>query len=382
MASVRILHLHSSFDLGGKEARAVQLMNHFGDQAEHTILSAVPDAMGARDAIDKRVKVHFPGEDAPALHGRPGMGRYRKLAQYMQRFNLVLSYNWGAMDGVMARTMLSSTMKLPPLIHHEDGFNEDEIEKLNWKRNWFRTIALQRSYALVVPSRTLEQIAVKAWHRPADSIRRIPNGIETKRYTKRAQRGAFPGYSQYQGEIVVGTIAGLRPVKNLPRLVRAVAAAGPNVKLAIAGEGPDRERIMAEAHRLGIADRLMMPGFLRDPSRFVGLFDIFALSSDSEQYPISLVEAMAAFRAVVSTDVGDVRNIVHPNNKRFIVPRDDETALADAIRELAGDAALRKSLGDDNARRAYAEYDEELMFARYRQLYGGAMQWADFARQV
>jgi hypothetical protein len=53
---------------------------------------------------------------------------------------------------------------------------------------------------------------------------------------------------------------------------------------------------MAEAQRLGIADRLMMPGFLKDPSRFVGLFDIFALSSDSEQYPISLVEAMAAAR--------------------------------------------------------------------------------------
>jgi hypothetical protein len=77
----------------------------------------------------------------------------------MKKFHLVLSYNWGAMDGVMARTLLGSSMGLPPLIHHEDGFNEDEWEKLNWKRNWFRTIALQRSAALVVPSLTLEKIA-------------------------------------------------------------------------------------------------------------------------------------------------------------------------------------------------------------------------------
>jgi glycosyltransferase involved in cell wall biosynthesis len=68
--------------------------------------------------------------------------------------------------------------------------------------------------------------------------------------------------------------------------------------------------ILAEAQRVGIADRMMMPGFLKDPARFVGLFDIFALSSDSEQYPISLVEAMAAARPVVATNVGDVAAMV------------------------------------------------------------------------
>jgi glycosyltransferase involved in cell wall biosynthesis len=104
--------------------------------------------------------------------------------------------------------------------------------------------------------------------------------------------------------------------------VRAVAAAGPNYRLAIAGEGPEREVILAEAQRVGIADRLMMPGFLKDPARFVGLFDIFALSSDSEQYPISLVEAMAAARPVVSTNVGDVAAMVARENRRFIVDRE------------------------------------------------------------
>ena len=66
----------------------------------------------------------------------------------MKRFHLVLSYNWGAMDGVMARTLLGQTMGLPPLIHHEDGFNHDEIDRLKKRRNWFRTIALQRADAL------------------------------------------------------------------------------------------------------------------------------------------------------------------------------------------------------------------------------------------
>ena len=381
MRAARILHLHSSFDLGGKEARATKLMNHFGAKAEHVILSAAPGALGARDAIDANIKVEFPGNAAPSLAGLPSMGRYRKLGQYMKQFDLVLSYNWGSMDGVMAHTLLLRTMKLPPLIHHEDGFNEDEIVKLKAKRNWFRTIALQRSHSLVVPSKTLETIARTAWHQPSDKICRFANGIDVARYSKRPQRGAFPGFIRREGEIVVGTIAGLRAVKNLPRLVRAVAAAGPNIRLAIAGEGPERAAIMAEAQRLGIAERVMMPGFLKDPARYVGLFDIFALSSDSEQYPISLIEAMAAGCAVAATDVGDIRNIVTAPNREFIVPRADEDALADAIRTLANEGALRASIADANRTRAFSEYDERTMFARYQQLYGSAMSRADFARQ-
>ena len=381
MAAVRILHLHNSFDLGGKEARSVRLMNHFGDQAEHVVLSAVPDAIGARDAIDKRIKVVFPGTDAPSLAGLPGMGRYRQLARTMKKFHLVLSYNWGAMDGVMAHTLLSRSMGLPPLIHHEDGFNEDEIVSLKMRRNWFRTIALQRTNALVVPSKTLEGIARTAWYQPLEKIARFPNGINIAQFSKRPQRGAFPGFVRREGEIVVGTVAGLRAVKNLPRLVRAVAAAGPNVRLAIVGEGPEREAIMAEAARLGMADRVMMPGFLRDPARYVGLFDIFALSSDSEQYPTSLIEAMAGRCAVVATDVGDVINIVAPQNRPYIVARDDEAGFATAISTLAENPKLRAELAAENARRAHSEYDEATMFARYRQLYGSAMKRADFARQ-
>jgi L-malate glycosyltransferase len=138
---------------------------------------------------------------------------------------------------------------------------------------------------------------------------------------------------------------------------------------------------MSEAERLGIADRVMMPGFLRDPARYIGLFDIFALSSDSEQYPISLVEAMASGIPAVSTDVGDVRNIVARENLPFVIDRQDENGLANAIAALAKDARLRIEIGDANRAIAFSQYDEDTMFARYRQLYGSAMKRADFARQ-
>lgn len=381
MKPAKILHLHSTFNLGGKEARAVRLMNHFGRQAEHVILSAEPDSLSARDAIDSNVKVTFP-KDAPSLAGKPSLPRYRDLVSYYRQFDLILSYNWGSMDGVMARTLFTRIEGLPPLIHHEDGFNEDEQKKLNWKRNLFRKFALGSSQAIVVPSERLEQIATRIWKQPEQKVQRIPNGIDVKRFSKKPQRGALPGFTRNKGEIVVGTLAGLRSVKNLPRLVRACAAAGDNVRLIIVGEGPEKEAIQAEARRCNMEDRLLMPGFLPDPARYVGLFDIFALSSDSEQFPISLIEAMSAGCPVVATDVGDISTMVSQANKGFVKPVADEKQFAEALTTLVQHAQLREDTGQQNRLKAQAEYNETKMLARYAILYGHALGRRNFGSET
>jgi glycosyltransferase involved in cell wall biosynthesis len=171
----------------------------------------------------------------------------------------------------------------------------------------------------------------------------------------------------------VGTLAGLRAVKNLPRLVRAFAGLPPEWHLVILGEGPERGAIEAEAVACGVGGRVHLPGFVPDPSRAVGLFDIFALSSDSEQFPISVVEAMAAGLPVASPAVGDVAEMVAGENRAHVVPPGDEAALARAMGELARDPALRAGIGAANRTRAEAQYDEDTMIGAYAQVYGAAM---------
>jgi glycosyltransferase involved in cell wall biosynthesis len=372
--SVRVLHLHSTFSLGGKEARAVRLMNAFDGAARHTVLSAVPDALGARDAIAPEIEAAFPGEEgAPSLRGKPGLGRYWKLARYMAGFDLVLSYNWGSMDGVMAHRVYGRALGLPPLIHHEDGFNADELVRQKRARVLFRRAALGAAYRTVVPSTRLERIARIDWGRPAARIRRISNGIPLAHYAGQPMADAIPGFRRAPGDVVVGTMAGLRAVKNLPRLVRAFARAGAGGRLVIVGEGPEREAILATAEAEGIADRLLLPGFLADAGRYVGHFDIFALSSDSEQFPISLIEAMAAGLPVISTDVGDVAAMVSPENRRYIVPPGDDDALAEALGRLLANRDLRHRLGSANRTVAWARYGEDAMIDAYRALYEEAM---------
>ena len=370
---VRILHCHSTFSLGGKEARTVRLMNAFGDAAQHCILSSMPDQLSAREAIDRGIAADFP-DDAPSLTGRPGLSRLFRLSRYMRGFDLILTYNWGAFDAVMARYLFARSADFPPLIHHEDGFNEDEAAQLKTARNLYRRLGLSAAHRLVVPSERLQAIARTAWAQPPERIERIGNGIPVERFRQPATADAIPGFTRREGELVIGTVAGLRVVKNLPRLVRAIAAMhANNVRLVIVGEGPESETIMAEARRLGVADHVLLPGFLADPARYIGLFDIFALSSDSEQFPISLVEAMAAARPVVATAVGDIPAMVAPDNRPLIVESQDEAGFAAALDSLAERADLRQAIGRANREKAAADYDERRMIDRYARLYGEAI---------
>jgi len=368
---VHILHLHSTFDLGGKEARAVRLMNAFGDKARHTIVSAMPDQLGARDMIARGIKYEI-AQDPPPLTGRPSVGRYEAIARYMRRFDLVLTYNWGAIDGVMAARVFGKG--LPPVVHHEDGFNQDEVEKLNPVRNMYRRIALPAANALVVPSHKLEGIALKQWRQPRERLFRIANGVPTKLYAGKPDASLIPELKKLKpGTLVIGTVAGLRPVKDLPMLVRAVAGLSGRFKLVIVGEGPERQNILDAAEAMAVEDDVILTGFLPDPHKYMGLFDVFALSSKSEQAPISVIEAMAAGLPVVAPMVGDIPQMVGPRNLHFLPPQRMEVLLRDYISMFVKHPEERGYVGDENRARARALFDEGEMIAAYAKLYRAAM---------
>lgn len=378
---LHLLHLHSTFDAGGKERRSTSLINRFGKAVDHSIVSAQPGALGARALIDPGLPVHFPF-GFPALQGRFGVRRLQTLARAMQGFDLILTYNWGAMDAAMAHALFAPTMGLAPLIHHEDGFHVDEAQRLKPMRNWYRRVALARASALIVPSRQLERVALEAWHQPAARVHRIGNGIAVKDYepakAKRVRPDALPRVVKRPGEKWVGTLAGLRPVKALPRLVRAFRALPEEWQLVIVGEGPEREAIMAEALKLEIGHRVHLPGYVANPAQATALFDLFALCSDSEQFPLAVLEAMASGLAVASTAVGDVLDMVAPENAPFITPPGDETALGAALLKLAQDEALRRRIGAANQLRAREQFDEAVMVRQHAAIYAQALGLPSF----
>ena len=118
---------------------------------------------------------------------------------------------------------------------------------------------------------------------------------------------------------------------------------------------------------------MTFPGHVSDTPALYAGFDVFALSSDTEQMPLSVLEAMAAGLPVVSTDIGDVRAMLASDNAGFVVPMRDEAALADALSTLLADAALRARLGAANRRCAEVNFDQETMFAAWHAMFAGSL---------
>jgi glycosyltransferase involved in cell wall biosynthesis len=108
--------------------------------------------------------------------------------------------------------------------------------------------------------------------------------------------------------------------------------------------------------------------------------DIFAMSSDTEQMPNTLIQAMAAGRPVAAVDVGDVRANLSPENRRFVVPREDEAGFAAAIGSLLSDPALRAALSVANLAHVNAHYTHDRMFAAYGEAFEATLASARINR--
>jgi len=363
-----LLHVFSNFVPTGTELRTIQVIGSFGREYRHSIVS-----MDGRTEAAERLPA---GLDVRLLPNPPKAGSFataRRLRRLLleEKPDLVLTYNWGAFDMLLA----ARSTGFGRVLHHEEGFNEDEATSFKRRRVFARRLVLPRVHRVVVPSRKLLSIATGLWKLPAERVRLIPNGIRLASFT--AAEGN-PELRRRLGipldVLVAGAVGSLRPVKNYLRLLEA-AAAVPEAHVLLVGEGEERPALEARAARPDLAGRVHLAGYQADPAPFYRAMDVFALTSDSEQMPVCLLEAMASALPAVSTDVGDVKAILPPDQADFLAPPDGQAAaaLARAISRLAGDPAARRRLGAANRRRVEEGFSFEAMCAAYREIYHSAL---------
>ena len=179
-------------------------------------------------------------------------------------------------------------------------------------------------------------------HHKLTGVRTIVNGVTANTFVDRPEVRARTRAELGIGadEILVGGIAVLSRQKGITYLLQAVPELlrrQPRVRVLVAGGGPLLAPLREEAQALGVADRVIFTGWRQDNLELLTALDVFVMPSLWEAMPLALLEAMAARRAIVVTDVGDNRRVVDDGRCGVVVPAGDPAALAAAIDRLLGD---------------------------------------------
>ncbi|MCR0985124.1 glycosyltransferase [Roseomonas populi] len=360
-AAPLLLHVFPSFAVGGAQVRFAALANRFGPRWRHVVV-----AMDGRSDCARRVgdgvrlsTVGPPWEAAPGP-----VQRLARMAALLRRLNpaLLITSNWGSIEWAVANRLAARV----PHLHMEDGFGPEESGVQFGRRIMARRVALRQSN-VVLPSSTLLRVARDVWKLPPDRLSHIPNGIDLRSFRPDGPKAEL-GLGG-DGPLI-GAVGALRPEKNFARLLRAAAVLlreGAVFRLALVGDGPERQRLEALAAELGIFGMTHFTGHVADPAAAYRAMDVACLSSDTEQMPFSVLEAMATGLPVATTEVGDVRLMLSEPNAPYLAARTD-AALAGALRPLLHDAGLRHRIGRANRAKAERDYDQEAMFQAHAAL--------------
>jgi glycosyltransferase involved in cell wall biosynthesis len=235
----------------------------------------------------------------------------------------------------------------------------------------------RRTTAIVCVSDTVRRSLESAFPRAAPIMRTIHNGVDTSAFAaSRSRERCREIFGLPPRATVVGTVGRLVPVKNQSLLMKAfgrISGRFPGARLAILGEGALRKDLASLAARERLGDLVSFHDPVREVSDFYGALDVFALSSDSEGLPLSVLEAMASGLPVAATSVGGIPEAVADGESGLLVPPGDPVPLAAALESLLENPELSGSMGERGRIVAMERFDAGDCVSAYEECYSAAI---------
>ena len=355
--AIHVLHVVPGLGPGGMElamARVISGLN--GDGFRHSIacLKGEPEI---KNRLPDETEIH-------CFNAKPNEPQLPfRLAKLVRKIrpDVIHARNWGAWPDMCLGRLLA-TWPPTPFIFSFHGLGKAGY--MPWRRRMASKIMVHCTTQLFTVSRQSRDLMVDHWGWPRDRTEIIPNGVDTTRF--------FPAAQPRSDKLIIGSVGNLRTVKNHALILNACArlvGEGLDLEIRIAGEGDQREPLLQLAEALGLSERLCLPGKITDVQNFLNDLDIFVLSSDSEQHPNALNEAMACGVASIGTRVGCVEDLLDGGRCGKIIEPGDVDGLALTIRDLAKSESLREKLGEVGLRQVRSSYSLDVMLKRYKDLY-------------
>lgn len=364
MKKIKVVHIVYSLQLGGAERVVTNYaLHHTRDIYEPVVVALTQGGPLEEDLRAAGVRVYILGK---RLGFDPRV--ILKLARIMREekaqivhVHTPLSNNWG-----VPAALLSGVRTV---IRTEHGLFRRE-----------RTFYVFINAVLGLFNRRILACSdgAKKTHVAMDPLSRrkymtVYNGIDVERYrdhgdTRRLREElALP-----EGTPVVGIIGSLIPLKGhriFLQMAELIARARPDVRFLVVGDGPERAGIEATVRAQGLGGKVSFTGVRRDIPELLSLMDVFVLSSHSEAHPLTILEAMAAGKPVVATDVGGNAESVEHGETGFIVPANDPNAMFSAVAGLLEDPVLARRMGELGRERVSREFTVEKMVAETEKVY-------------
>jgi len=359
---LRVLHIIATLDRAGAEGQLTRLCLGL-DRREFAPAVCCLTRGGPHEEI-----LHCADVPVAVLHKRgpfdvPLLGRL-VLHLKSQRPHIVQTWlptanAWGGAAALLAR--------VPVVIASERAADI-------WKgvlRRWLDRRLARVSDAVVTNADAVRRFCIERIGLPAQKIHVIRNGLDLREFDRQAGR---PVGEPVRGRsLLLGTVARLEPQKGVQYLLEAaslLAAGGEDVEVWIIGDGPERPRLegmcRASTHLSG---RVRFLGRREDVPALLRCLDIFVLPSLWEGLPNAVLEAMAAERPVVATDVNGTGEAVVAGETGLLVPSRSPRALADAIRVLTQNPEQRSRMGRAGRARVERHFSERRMIEETEALY-------------
>ncbi len=364
---IRVLRVIARLNIGGPAIHATLLTERLDPARYESRLvagSVDPDEGSYLDLHERSLSsalIHLPNLGR-AL--RPGdITVWRQLVALIREFRPHIVHTHTAKAGAVGRAA-ARWCGVPIIVHTFHG---------HVLRGYFSPLQTRvfiqierllgaRSSALVAVSpKVREELLELGVGRP-EHFHVVPLGLELARFRDFApsQSAARAAIGLPTDAFITAIVARLAPIKAHEVFLEAaqrVRAAVPSSLFLVVGDGERRSELEALAATLGLGDAVRFLGWRADLPEIYRASDVVALTSRNEGSPVALIEAMAAGRAVVSTSVGGVPDVVADGRTGVLVPMDDAAGMAAALMRLAADPVLRASLGGNAQAGAIAKYD-------------------------
>ena len=369
--TANLLHTITGLDMGGGQQMLVRHLRQLdGSNYSSTVLSLMVPGALAPAVVKTGAKIVSMGMQQAVV----SPAKIAKLPRAVRAARPDLVHGWMYHGNLAASIGSLAGFRFVPVIwsiHHslEDISVEKRLtQRLIYILSWLSSHVDAICYCSQVAADQHERLGFSPKRR-----RVIPNGVDCDEFhpseearIRLSQRLGIPGERH-----IIGNVATDRPMKDHANLVRAIAElvrSGHDVQGVIIGVGENNDSISQVARDQGIPSRISTLGIQLDVPALVSGFDIFAMSSWSEAFPLGIVEAMASGVPVVTTAVGDCPWIVGDTGK--VVPPRDSRALAAALAEMLElGREARRDLGMRARRRVIDNFSLSQYVRRYVELY-------------